>query len=61
MFEDQTVELLPARTTMKAMGWMRGARPVSITLNVFIQQTIIQQFSFGSGSPNTAVIIIGNG
>jgi hypothetical protein len=54
VFEDQTIELLPARTTMRAMG--RWARAPHITLNItFIT---VEQVSFGNNSPNTSVIIL---
>ena len=54
MFEDQTIELLPPRTTMKAMG--RFSRAPQITINLTF--VTIEQVSFGSGSPNTAVILL---
>lgn len=60
MFEDQKVELLPARTTMKSMGhWGRGGlHHVNITFNVYVQQTIIQQVSYGNNSPNVALLFL---
>ena len=54
MFEDQTIELLPARTTMRAMG--RGGRVPQITFNITF--VTVEQVSFGDNSPNIAQIFL---
>ena len=63
MFEDQTVEILPTRTTMKAMARHSAARVMHvthITFNVIIQYFTINntQVSLGDNSPNSAVIVL---
>jgi hypothetical protein len=71
VFEDQTVELLPARTTMKVVGHRSVARMTprfsphltTITVNVLIQYFNITntQVSLGDNSPNVAIISLANG
>lgn len=70
MFEDQTVELLPARTTMKAVGNRHASRFAvaprvtnTITFNVLIQyfNFNVTQVSLGDNSPNVSIIELANG
>ena len=61
MFEDQTVELLPARTTMKAVGRASVARAPHINLTLVIQYIQVTQVSTGNNSPNSALVILANG
>jgi hypothetical protein len=69
VFADQTVELLPARTTMKSVGHRHASRYAvaprvtnNITFNIVFQIFNINntQVSLGDNSPNVSIIEIAN-